>query len=224
MARRLPVVIAQSPVSNPQRRDLEEAIVGALLMERGMDLNVIPHLEDLEPGETGLLCLEGITGPMALAAWMAAEPAQKLLQSHGIQGRRGRSEFDRSQAEGPPRERPIYFLDLNGCHDAPALIAELRRIRDDLATPTVALGLGLASSAGPSTAATTPAVQPELSELPPVPAIRPPAAPANPVMPAAAVPARPIPAPADFVPPPAALEEDDESLDRLLDQFDELDL
>jgi hypothetical protein len=47
MARRIFVVLSQSPNSSPPRRHLEEELVTQLLMESGIEVNVVPHLADL---------------------------------------------------------------------------------------------------------------------------------------------------------------------------------
>ena len=70
---RLTVVLSQGQSQNPAKRDLEESIVGALLLERGIDVVVIPHLYDLQAEGTGVLALQGVSGHLVSgpAEWSA---------------------------------------------------------------------------------------------------------------------------------------------------------
>jgi len=70
MAHRLTVVVSQSRSQNPKKRGLEEQIVAGLLGEPGVDVTVVPHLYDLKPDGTGLLCLSGITGDLLVCSWL----------------------------------------------------------------------------------------------------------------------------------------------------------
>lgn len=160
MVRRLPVVVSQSPTSDPARRAFEEAFVAALLIERGMDVSVVPHVERLEPGGTGLVCIEGIVGPFVIAAWMEPEATVTCLNARGVSGRRGGMSWDVpekgvSRAEPAASVRPasgrlaesaarsIYAIDMRRGADIDSVLHELRRIQADSAIVTVALrGLG----------------------------------------------------------------------------------
>ena len=70
MAHRMNVVVSQGQSRNPDKRNLEESIVAALLMENGFDVTVIPHLYDLQNDDTGILALQGITGNMIVLCWL----------------------------------------------------------------------------------------------------------------------------------------------------------
>ena len=65
MAKRITVVVSQGQSQSPAKRNLEENLVAALLMEPGVDVVVVPHLYDLKPEGTGVLALQI---PAALAA------------------------------------------------------------------------------------------------------------------------------------------------------------
>src|SRR5436305_12281207 len=67
--KRIAVIISQGQSANPAKRQLEEDMVGGLLMEPGIDVVVIPHLYDLKPDGTGLLALQGIKGNMIVLSW-----------------------------------------------------------------------------------------------------------------------------------------------------------
>ena len=68
MAHRLSVVVSQSRSANPQKRALEEQIVGELLGKSGIDVTVIPNLYDLKADGSGMLCLSGISGIWSFVA------------------------------------------------------------------------------------------------------------------------------------------------------------
>src|SRR3970282_1186382 len=91
MAKKITVVISQGQSASPDKRGLEESLVGALLMERGVEVAVIPHLYDLAPGSTGVLCLQGITGDMIVASWLFPRAAHWTLDRNGIRGHLGRT-------------------------------------------------------------------------------------------------------------------------------------
>jgi hypothetical protein len=171
MARRLFVVLAQSPHSSPACRQLEEQLVTELIMESGVEMNVVPHLADLPSDATGMLCLEGIPGDMVLLSWLPDAAARGYLEDYGVRGRYGRTRFHESPptTEGPSGNgvasngeplpaRAIYTLNLQGAESTEPLLAEIRRIRDDRSVQTFQLsGLGIAplaviaSPAPPST-------------------------------------------------------------------------
>src|SRR3954452_4875210 len=87
--KRIAVIISQGQSANPAKRQLEEDIVGSLLMEPGIDVVVIPHLYDLKPDGTGLLALQGIKGNMIVLSWLYDRAARWTLDRFGIAGREG---------------------------------------------------------------------------------------------------------------------------------------
>jgi NAD-dependent dihydropyrimidine dehydrogenase PreA subunit len=91
MPKRITVVISQGQSANPDKRQLEEAIVGALLMERGVEVTVIPHLYDLAPNSTGMLCLQGIAGDIVVLSWLFPRAAHWTLDRGGIKGHFGKT-------------------------------------------------------------------------------------------------------------------------------------
>jgi len=195
MPRRLPVVISQTSSGSAARRHLEEALITNLLLESGLDVNIVPNIPDLSADQTGLLCLEGIQGAMVLVSWLSDVDAHAALTDRGILARLGRTSFSketdkRSQLETQPTTRVLYAIDLK-TFDAPEPIcAEIRRIRDDLATPTLSI-LG----AAPAIPITTPAK---------------PATPPSPAPAATSAGSEP--------------DDDDPELDRLVDMLDQMDL
>jgi NAD-dependent dihydropyrimidine dehydrogenase PreA subunit len=163
MANRLTIVISQGQSNNPAKRRLEEALVGTLLLEPGLEVTVIPNLYDLAPDGTGMLCLQGITGDMVVLSWLFARAAHWTLDRNGIRGRVGQvllvgdssaedeDEEDETSAKGeqdskprvvesrPASNRTIYCLDLRAKPEVEPYLAEIRRIRDEAAVQTVNL-------------------------------------------------------------------------------------
>ena len=86
MPPRVTVVVSQGQSLNPAKRGLEEDIVAGLLGQAGVDVTVVPHLYDLQPDGTGVLCLQGITGHMILLSWLFPRAARWTLDRHGVHG------------------------------------------------------------------------------------------------------------------------------------------
>jgi hypothetical protein len=147
MMNRISAVISQSPDGNSASRSLEENLVAGLLMENGVDVNVVPHLASLQTDSTGLLCLEGTNGDMILLSWLDPRKAHRILGEKGIQGRFGTTKFgddaigdeDDSVATvedcGLP-QRTIYHVDLRAHDTVAPLQEEIRRIRDKASVKT----------------------------------------------------------------------------------------
>lgn len=175
MARKLTVVISQGQSANPIKRKLEEDLVTSLLGEPGLELTVVPHLYDLAPDGTGMLCLQSIAGDMVVASWLFARATHWLLDRNGIRGQPGATllvqdqsdedeedESDEPEADAKPRvidarplpQRKIYCLDLKAYREVQPYADEIRRIRDEHAVQTVTLlGMPAAAIATPAAAA-----------------------------------------------------------------------
>lgn len=165
MASKLTVVISQGQSANPVKRRLEEELVGALLCERGLEVTVIPHLYDLAPDGTGMLCLQGITGDMVVLSWLYPRAAHWVLDRQGIGGREGRCLLlaeekdedddltddgaDATAADAKPRvsdgrplaKRAIYCIDLRAADAVGPFVDEIRRIAKEVSVQTVDLDL-----------------------------------------------------------------------------------
>jgi hypothetical protein len=166
MAKRLTVVVSQGQSASPEKRGLEEALVGALLMESGVEVTVVPNLYDLSPGSTGMLCLEGISGDMVVASWLFPRAAHWTLDRGGIKGHMGKTlleqedeaddeladdetaaaqqdgedgdDHDRVGGRNLP-DRTIYHLHLSAHKNAEPLVAEIKRIASEASVQTVGL-------------------------------------------------------------------------------------
>jgi NAD-dependent dihydropyrimidine dehydrogenase PreA subunit len=165
MAKRIAVVVSQGQSAAPAKRQLEENIVAALLMEPGVDVVVIPHLYDLKPDGTGVLALRGIMGNMIVLSWLYDRGARWTLDRAGIRGKEGlttiKAEDDEEEDEGGDEQeeaadgkervndsreipnRKIYCLDLRVHATAPPYIDEVKRIARENAMQLVSLGIGM---------------------------------------------------------------------------------
>jgi NAD-dependent dihydropyrimidine dehydrogenase PreA subunit len=144
MKERLTVVLSQAQGKNPAKRALEESIAAALIMEGGLDVSVVPHLVDLDPGHTGRLFLEGVKGDLCVLSWSFPRAAFWLLDRDGIKGNFGETHLkpvqddddDASEEPAPARgigavdvpERWIYCIDLRDANSHDVFVAEIRRI------------------------------------------------------------------------------------------------
>ncbi|MEM9941516.1 MAG: ferredoxin family protein [Planctomycetota bacterium] len=173
MAKRLSVVISQSPSKNPGKRNLEEDIVAGLIMENGIDVTIVPNLYDIKPDSTGMLALQQIKGHMVVISWLFERAAHWTLDRHGINGRVGQillvnededeedddDDFEEEQDDsGKPRvietrnlpKRKIYCLDLKVTNRARDFIAEVKRIQKENEVKVVGLGDLLGASPSPA--------------------------------------------------------------------------
>jgi NAD-dependent dihydropyrimidine dehydrogenase PreA subunit len=169
MAKRIAVVVSQGQSAAPAKRQLEEDIITALLLEPGIDLVVIPHLYDLKADGTGMLALSGIMGNMIVLSWLYERGARWTLDRFGIRGKEGLTtlraaeddeEEDENETEAADdkqrvndsREIPnrrIYCLDLRIHTAAQPYIDEVKRIARENAMQLVSLDLGLTGQAKP---------------------------------------------------------------------------
>ena len=164
MPRKLTVVVSQSQSKNPAKRALEEAIVEALLFEAGVEVTVIPHLYDLKPDSTGMLCLQGIGSDMVIASWLFPRAAHWILDRNNIRGIVGETlldeesddeedeAFDEAEAASgedngklrvldsrEPPKRTIYCLDLRQHEDPQVYVEEIKRLATSTGTDVVNL-------------------------------------------------------------------------------------
>lgn len=160
MAKKLTVVISQGQSANPAKRGLEESLVAALLFEKGVDVTVVPHLYDLTPGGTGLLCLSGIPGDMLVLSWLFPRAARWTLARNGILGHEGTTllkgeedDEDEDSDEESAKEEPaskgigvpqvpnrrIYCVDLRTSDKVDPYVGEVRRIVGEVNVQTFSL-------------------------------------------------------------------------------------
>lgn len=162
---KLTVVVSQGQSADPAKRALEEAIVAALLFERDVEAVVIPHLYDLKPDGTGILCLQGIRGDVVVLSWLYPRAAHWILDRNGIKGRFGQTliepppdddDEDEEKEEKPDvgigaRDVPgraITCLDLRWHKAADPYVQEIKRLASEASVQTVSIGLAAPSVNG----------------------------------------------------------------------------
>lgn len=165
----LTVVVSQGQSAQPAKRRLEEEIVAGLLFERGIEVTVVPHLYDLTPDGTGMLCLQGISGDLVVVSWLFSRAAFWTLDRNGIRGREGKillvneseeeSDEDEEAEEAEAKDdkprvvasrdlpkRTIWCLDLKAKPEPKAFIDEIVRIKNEQSVKPVSI-LGMFPSA-----------------------------------------------------------------------------
>ena len=174
MAKRLAVVVSQGQSNNPAKRKIEEDLVAALVMERGLDVTIVPHLYDLTPDGTGTLALQGIGGDLVVCSWLFPRAAHWTLDRSGIRGQMGVSllkglgeDDEEDEAEDEPSaeeaedkqrvadardlpRRNIYCLDLRTHNSAGPYLDEIKRIAAEASTQTVDLMSWIAGAPKPA--------------------------------------------------------------------------
>lgn len=159
-AKKLTVVIAQSPGKNPVKRNVEETIAATLLLDPQIDVSLVPHLYDLAADHTGMLFLKSVRGDMIVLSWLFPRAARWILDRNSVKGHEGISllkpvsDDDSDDADGNPEpapERPnalgvwnppnrkIYCLDLRSHTDPQVYLDEIRRIVNECTVQTVDL-------------------------------------------------------------------------------------
>ena len=148
MARRISVVLSQSQRPNPTQRDLEGTLVAELLMVHGIEVTLIPDLATLNEGDTGMLCLEGITGDIVLLSWYSSHEAIQHLHQREVLGRLGRTSFDESavKEESASHPRTVFAINMAELPSVQRCCEEIQRIREEVAVTTFDLGISIVGS------------------------------------------------------------------------------
>lgn len=161
MAKRISVVVSQSPSKNPAKRKLEEDIVAGLLFENGIDVTIVPNLYDIKPESTGMLALQQIAGNVVVVSWLFERAAHWILDRNAITGHVGEvllknEDEEEDEADSEPaddednkdrvidsrllKNRKIYCLDLKISNRGEDFIDEVKRIHRENAVQVVGLG------------------------------------------------------------------------------------
>src|SRR5579872_1063953 len=98
-AKKITVVISQSPGKNPVKRQLEESIAAELLLDPTVDVSLVPHLYDLTSDHSGMLFLKSVKGDMVLLSWLFPRAARWILDRNFVKGRAGVSLLKSPQAD-----------------------------------------------------------------------------------------------------------------------------
>ena len=215
MAKRIAIVLSQLKGASPAQRDLEGSVVAELLMVHGLEVTLVADLTALDDDDTGVLCLEGITGDMVLLSWMSSDDAHQHLAARGIQGRLGRTattqDIRATHVEDNDSPRTIYHIDLRSIHEVKDCCTEIERIRDEASVQVIGLGLISPAEAKPSEVQGSTGNDRGLNKSAPTPS------PSDQVKSNTLKPAQAPPTPAD-------IDDDDPELDALMEQFDAWDV
>lgn len=193
--KKLQVVLSQAQGRDPVRRGLEEEIAAALLMEPGIDLGIVPHLYDLQPGHTGRMFMENIHGDMVVLSWLYSRAAYWLLDRNEVRGNLGETanlsgkpadEEDEEEA-GENQKAPgigsvdvpdrwIYCLDLRDTRDHRKYLEEIRRVlaqcrerwnaSASVAAPVVQLGIQKKAATEPANGVAVAFAPEEMAKIP----------------------------------------------------------
>jgi NAD-dependent dihydropyrimidine dehydrogenase PreA subunit len=154
------VVLSQTRSKDPVKRNLEEEIATALLLEPGIDFAVVPHVYDLYPEDTGLLYLGSVQGHLILLSWLYPRAAHWLLDRNGVKGKAGASALksmgaqdDEDEPDMPEEEphgvgaadvpdRSIFCLDLRAYEDPRVYVDEIKRLAAEASVRLVPLTIG----------------------------------------------------------------------------------
>src|SRR5262245_39719349 len=158
---RITVVLSQTRSKNPGKRQLEEEIATALLLEPGIEFAVTPNIYDLSPGDTGLPFLSSVKSHLILLSWLYPRAAHWLLDRNGINGEQGvtllkslgeeddeemndenNDENDEeNRGIGPVEmlDRSIFCLDLRAYDNAGVYVDEIKRIAKEASVKFVPL-------------------------------------------------------------------------------------
>ena len=156
-AKKLTVVLSQSQGKNPAKRQLEEEIAAALIMQPDVDVSLVPHLYDMPADHTGMLFLRSVPGDLVVMAWLYPRATRWILDRQGVKGHEGQTllkahgededgldeEADEQRYHGigsvDVPDRKIYCIDLRGESDPQVYLDEVRRIAAESTTQTVDL-------------------------------------------------------------------------------------
>jgi len=160
--KKLTVVISQAQGKNPAKRELEESLAAALLMESDLEVSLVPHLYDLSADHTGTLFLQAIRGDVVVLSWLYPRASHWVLDRQGVRGQEGlvllKEEINEEDQEDPeaadsnsvPYEnlernksipnRKIYSIDLRVSSSPDDYLSEIKRISQDAQVQTFQLG------------------------------------------------------------------------------------
>jgi NAD-dependent dihydropyrimidine dehydrogenase PreA subunit len=142
------VVLSQGQSRNPEKRELEAAIVEFAGQMPGVDVYSIPHLYDLTADGESVTTLKKCEGPIVVFSWLFPRAAHWVLDRVGIGGQYGdvllsseeqdddedeEKEDDATEEErvihaSPRPSRNIYCIDLRSDTKPDVYFDELRRI------------------------------------------------------------------------------------------------
>ncbi|QDU52185.1 ATP-binding protein [Gimesia panareensis] len=166
--KKLTVVISQAQGKNPAKRELEESLAAALLMEPDLEVSLVPHLYDLSADHTGSLFLQAIRGDLVMLSWLYPRACHWILDRQGVRGKEGhvllKEEVDEDEEEAQKQKAPfenperqktipdrhIYSIDLRVSSTPQDYIQEIKRIAGESQVQTFQLSDMLQQSPQPA--------------------------------------------------------------------------
>ncbi|MCC7338991.1 MAG: hypothetical protein IT422_28175 [Pirellulaceae bacterium] len=201
MAARLTVVISQSSIRHSQATDAEERLLSELMMTAGLDATLIGALDNVQIDSTDYLCLSGFARqPLALVSALSLEE----VTEHWARLQLGGQVVQVGQASSTT-ERRIYYFSLSS--NIESTLTQLRQLHSDQSVKTVDVLLPLGNIASSRESGSNPSGSQ-------------PSPPARTSLPAAAIPVQAV----GQRQPMEESEQQWPDLDRLVDDFDALDL
>jgi hypothetical protein len=201
VAARLTVVISQSSIRHSQATDAEERLLSELMMTAGLDATLIGALDNVQIDSTDYLCLSGFARqPLALVSALSLEE----VTEHWARLQLGGQVVQVGQASSTT-ERRIYYFSLSS--NIESTLTQLRQLHSDQSVKTVDVLLPLGNIASSRESGSNPSGSQ-------------PSPPARTSLPAAAIPVQAV----GQRQPMEESEQQWPDLDRLVDDFDALDL
>jgi hypothetical protein len=152
--KKLTVIISQQQGKNPAKRQLEEELAMALMMDSEVEVSIVPNLYDLTPDHSGTLFLRSLRGDVVVLSWLFPRATQWILDRSGIKGREGTVLLTSDDEDDESEERPVndesigavdvpdrlmYSIDLKSSTDPQEFLDEIRRITSETSQQTVDL-------------------------------------------------------------------------------------
>ncbi len=145
MAARLTVIVSQAASRDSVVADLEETLVGELLMSDGIDANLVGPLEHMLPESTDCLCISGYRGSVAVLSWLETQQLAAAWERLGLGGQVRK--FGSAPTQSGVRS-VVHFQMVSGV-TVDQLTSQLRKLQSDLSVKTVGIA-GISVAAAPA--------------------------------------------------------------------------
>ena len=142
MSARLTIIISQSSVRAGMAADLEETMVAELMMTPGFDATMIGPLESVEKDGTDFLCLSSFNHSLVLLTWLPLEQAQQNWERLGLDGQviPIGDEAPAGQATSSPA-RKVFYIQMTESMDAKVALRQLAELLASRQVKTVGINL-----------------------------------------------------------------------------------
>lgn len=155
LASRLTVIVSQAASRDSTVSDLEETLVGELLMTDGMDANLIGPLDTMAADSTDCLCISGFRGSLAVLSWLDTDQLRTAWERLGLGG-------EVRKFGDPPTQRgvrSVVHFQMRPGVTVQELTALMSKLQSDMSVKTVGIaGIPIAKEA-PNPVAQQSAVQ-----------------------------------------------------------------